>query len=121
MRERLSVGIHVIVILLVVARGHIVEPLLIVKIPADGLFDALLELQTGLPSEFPLQLCAVNRIAEIVSGTVGHEGNQVHILAFLSAQQTIDGLNHHLDDINVLPLVETTDVIGQSRTFSPLP
>ena len=81
------------------------------RIPADGLLDTLLKLQTGLPAEFSLQLGGVDGITQIMTGTVGDKGNQIHILAFLSAQQTIHRLNHHLDDIDVLPLVEATDVI----------
>ena len=49
-----------------------------------------------------------------MSGTVGHEGDEVHILTFLAAEQTIHGLDHHLDDVDVLPLVEATDVIRVS-------
>ncbi len=36
----------------------------------------------------------------------------IHLVAFLSAEQSIHGLDNHLDDIDVLPLVETADVIG---------
>ena len=42
---QLSVLIHVVVVLLVVARGDIVEPFLVVEIPADGLLNAFLELK----------------------------------------------------------------------------
>ena len=43
---------------------------------------------------------------------VRHVGYQVHILPFLTPQQTIHRVDHHFDDVNVLPLVETTDIIG---------
>lgn len=53
----LSICVHVIVILLIITRGYIVKPLLVIKIPAYGFLNALLELQTGLPTEFFLQFC----------------------------------------------------------------
>ena len=40
----LSGGVHVVVVVLVVARGDVVEPLLVVQIPAHGFLDALLKL-----------------------------------------------------------------------------
>ena len=51
----LSVLIHVVVVLLVITRGDVVKPLLIVKIPADSLFDAFLELEGGFPTELLLK------------------------------------------------------------------
>ena len=45
-------------------------------------------------------------------GTVGNVRNQVHIFAFLTAKQTIHCINHHLDDVDVLPFVEASDVVG---------
>ena len=59
-----------------------------------------------------LQLAAVDGITQVMSGTVGHIGNQVHILTFLAAKQTIHGIDHHLDDVDVLPFIETADIVG---------
>ena len=47
-----------------------------------------------------------------MTGTVCHVGDEVHILAFLSAQQAIYGVDKHLDDVDILPLVEATDIIS---------
>ena len=47
-----------------------------------------------------------------MTGTVCHVGDEVHILAFLSAQQAIYGVDKHLDDVDVLPLIEATDIIS---------
>ena len=33
-------------------------------------------------------------------------------MACSSAEQAIHGLDYHLDDVDVLPLIETTDVVG---------
>ena len=37
--------IHLLIILLILAAGDIVHPFLVVKVPTDGAFDALLKLQ----------------------------------------------------------------------------
>ncbi len=47
-----------------------------------------------------------------MSGTVGDVSNEVEVLALLSAQQTVNGLDDHLDDVNVLPLIEATYIIS---------
>ena len=47
-----------------------------------------------------------------MTGSVGDEGDQIHILVLLAPQQTVDSLNQYLDDIDILPLVEAADVIG---------
>ena len=108
----LSVLIHVIVVLLVVARGDIVHPFLVVEIPTYGSFNAFLKLQAGLPSEFTLQLPAINGVAHIMAGSVGDVGDEVLIFALLTAEQTVDGLDDDMDDIDILPFVEAADVIG---------
>ena len=50
-----------------------------------------------------------------MTGTVCHVGDEVHILALLSAEQAIYGVDKHLDDIDVLPLIEATDIISISN------
>ena len=47
-----------------------------------------------------------------MASAVGDEGDEVHILALLAAEETVDGVDEHLDDVDVLPLVEAADVIG---------
>ena len=108
----LTVRIHVVVVLLVIARGNVVHPFLVLEIPFHGLLDSLLKLERWLPTQFLLQLSRVDGITHIVTLSISYVGDEVHILAFLSAEQSINGLNDHLDDIDVLPLVETADVIS---------
>ena len=107
--------ILVVIILLILARCYIVQPLLIVEIPADGLLNTLLELEAGLPAEFLLQLRGVDGIAQVVTGTVGDVCYQVHVLTLLAAKQTVYGVDEHLDDVDVLPLIETTDIVCVSN------
>ena len=47
-----------------------------------------------------------------MSGAIGNVRNQVHIFAFLTAEQTIHCIDHYFDDVDVLPLVEASDVVG---------
>ena len=46
-----------------------------------------------------------------MSGTVGDIGNEVKVCAFGTTEQTIHSLNDGLDDVYILPLVESTDVV----------
>ena len=107
----LSVTVHVLVVLLVLARGDVVHPRLVVQIPADGLLYALLELQRRLPSQLLLDLGAVDGIAHVVTGTVSHEGDEVQVRSLGTAQKPVDCLDYHLDKVDILPLVEATDVV----------
>lgn len=77
-----------------------------------GFLDTLLKLERWLPAQFLLQLPRVDGITHIVTLSVCYISDEIHILAFLSAEQSINSLDYHLDDIDILPLVETADVIG---------
>ena len=44
--------------------------------------------------------------------SVGHEGNQVIVSTFLTAEQPVGSRDQDLDDVNVLPLVEPSYIIG---------
>ena len=79
----LSSILHLIVFL-IITRSHIVQPFLMVEIPADGLLDALLELERRLPAKLTLQLTGVDGVAQVVAGTVGDVGDEVHVLTFLA-------------------------------------
>ena len=50
-----------------------------------------------------------------MSKSVGYVGDEIHILAFLASEQTIDSVDYHLDDVDVLPLVESTDIVCLSH------
>ena len=104
--------VHFLVVALVVAAGDVVHPVLVVEVPPHGLLDALLKLERRLPAELALQLGAVDGVAGVVAQAVSHIGDKVHVLVFLAAQQTVNRANHHLDDVDVLPLVESADVVG---------
>ena len=89
-----------------------IHPFLVLEIPFYGLLDTLLKLERWLPAEFLLELARIDGITHIVTLAVSYISDEIHILAFLSAEQSIHGLDNHLDDIDVLPLVETADVVS---------
>ena len=59
-----------------------------------------------------MEFGGVDGVAHIVSGTVGYIGNEVHVFPFLTTEQAVDGLDDDFDDVDVLPFVETSNVIG---------
>ena len=46
--------------------------------------------------------------------TVGNVSDEIEVFTFFSAEQTVNGLDDHLDDVDVLPLVETADIVRLS-------
>ena len=84
---QLSIGIHVVVVLLVITRGYVVHPFLVIQIPFYSFLDTLLKLERWLSTEFLLQLAGADGITHIVTLSVCYISNEVHILAFLSAEQ----------------------------------
>ena len=88
LQKLLSIGIHIIVILLIITRGYIVHPFLVIEIPFYGFLDTLLKLEKWLSVEFLLQLSRVDGVTHIVTLSVSYVSDEVHILAFLSAELT---------------------------------
>ena len=89
-----------------------IHPFLVIQVPLYCFLNTLLKLQRWLPTQFLLQLARVDGVTHIVTLSVSYVSDEIHILAFLSAEQTVNSLDDHLDDIDVLPLVETTNVVG---------
>ena len=87
-----------------------IHPFLVIEIPFYGLLDTLLKLERWLPTQFLLQLSRVAGITHIVTLSVCYISDEIHILTFLSAKQSINSLDNHLDDIDILPLIETRKI-----------
>ena len=49
-----------------------------------------------------------------MSSSVCYESNEIHIFSFFTSEQSVNGFNHHLDNIDILPLVKSSDIIGIS-------
>ena len=45
---------------------------------------------------------------------VGNVCDEVELFAFFAAKESVNGIDDDLDDVDVLPLVEATDVVGFS-------
>ena len=97
---------------MIVTRGYIVEPLLVLEIPLHGLFYSFLELERGFPAKFCLKLARVDGVTGIMAKAVGNVCDEVEVFAFLASKETVNGIDDNLDDVDVLPLVEATDVVG---------
>lgn len=97
---------------MIVTTRYIIHPFLVVQVPANSLFDSFFKLQTRLPAQFFLQFCGVNGVTHVVTLAVRYVGYQVHVFSFLASQQAVYRSDHYLDDVDVLPFVETADVVG---------
>ena len=89
-----------------------VHPLLVFEVPAHGFFDALLELQRGFPAQLVFQFARIDGIPQVVPRTVGDVGDELLALAFGVAQQPIDGADDDFNQVDVLPFVESADIVG---------
>ena len=60
---------------------------LIIQIPFHRFFNTLIKLERWLPTEFLLQLSIVDGVTHIMTLSVCYISDEIHILAFLSAEQ----------------------------------
>ena len=89
-----------------------IHPFLVLEIPLYRFFDTLLKLERWLPAEFLLELARIDGVTHIVPLSVCYISNQIQVSTLRATEQSIHGLDYHLDDIDVLPLVETADVVS---------
>ena len=99
---------------LILTKSNMIYPFLNLKIPLYCFFDTLLKLEKWLPTQFLLQLSIVDSVTHIVTHFVCYISCEVHILAFLSAEKTVNSFDDHLDEINVLPFF-APDIVRMSR------
>ena len=107
----LSVSIHLFVVGLIIARSYILEPLFIIEIPLYCFFDAFFELERWFPSEFCLKLARVDGVTGIMTEAVSDVSDEVEVFAFLTTEESVNSIDHNLDDVDVLLLVEASDVV----------
>ena len=88
------------------------HPFLVLEIPFYGFFDTLLKLERWLPTQFLLELARIDGVTHIVPLSVCYISNQIQVSTLRTTEQSIHGLDNHLDDIDVLPLIETADVVS---------
>ena len=86
-------------------------PPFVVQIPLDGLADSGIEILLRFPAKFVHQLGWIDRIAQIVSGTVRHMRDQILVLAGLAGTKLIKNAAHGLDHLKIGALVVPADVV----------
>ena len=69
-------------------------------------------MQAWFPAQFAFQLRRVDGVTQVVALAVGYVGNEVEGVAFGVSQEAVHGLDDDLDQVDVLPFVETADVVG---------
>lgn len=69
----------------------------------------------GMPAEFQGQFCAVDRIAEIVSGAIRHECNKICVWAFARGAHRVEHVTDAVNDLKVGALGVAADVISLSH------
>ena len=89
-----------------------IHPFLVLEIPFYSLLDTLLKLERWLPTEFLLQFSRVDGITHIVTLSISNVSYQIQVSTLRATEQTVNSLDNHLDDIDVLSLVETADVVS---------
>ena len=106
----LLVLVHFLVVLLIVAAGDVLHPLLVVEIPVDRQDDALLEGGLRVPAEVVLDLGGVDAVAAVVAQTVGDVLDEVLADAVI-LQAVVELLDDGLDDEDIGALVVAADVV----------
>ena len=109
---KLSLAIHLFIVGLIVATRDILKPLFIVEIPLYCFFYAFFELERWFPTKLCLKFARVDGITGIMAEAVGDVGDEVEVFAFLASEESVNGIFHYLDDVDVLPLVEAANVVG---------
>ena len=89
-----------------------IHPFLIIEKPFHRFLDSLLKLERWLPAEFLLELARIDGVTHIMTLSVCYISNQIQVSTLRATEQTVNSLDYHLDDIDVLPLVETADVVS---------
>ena len=92
-----------------------IHPFLVLEIPFYGFLDTFLKLERWLPAEFLLELARIDGITHIMTLSVCYISNQIQVSTLRATEQSINSLDNHLDDVDVLPLVESADIVCLSH------
>ena len=65
-----------------------------------------------VPCRVLLELARIDGITHIVPLSAGYISNQIQVSTLRATEQSINSLDNHLDDVDILPLVETADVVS---------
>ena len=124
MLRKLSVAVHVFVILLVIARSNFANPFAVFQIPQNGFLYSHGKRGLGIPAQVFFYLCRVNGVTQVVPQTVGYVGYQVvvnprQVVAFDQQTAELRTLLHcaandvyyQVHDVNVFLLVVPAYII----------
>ena len=100
-----------IVIILIFARCNVFYPLFVSQIPIDCFLESFLEGQRRSPAQLALQLRRIDGIAEVVSGTVGYESDELLALALRTPEFSVHNIAQKPDEVDVFPLVVAADIV----------
>jgi len=99
--------------LLVGTRGDVGHPVLIVEIPPDGLADARLEGLGGFPTQLPVDLGGVDRVAAVVPGSIGNVGDLFPVaLPIGTGGKFVQNGAQGVDHVEIRLFVPSSDVVG---------
>src|SRR5207245_2948069 len=110
------------------AAGHVAPPLFVVEIPMDGPADAAGKIDAAAAAELAFEFYRVDRVAVVVTGTIGHERDQrsagtarrcrtrrkARGELCIRDKGAIDQFADQADDIAVVLLVAAADIVGFS-------
>ena len=86
-------------------------PLAIVAVPLNGFSQARFERFRRPPAEFTCDLAGIDRVAGIVSGTIGDELDQTIARTVPVRLNLVQQLADHPDDVDVAALVMSADCV----------
>src|SRR5208282_4578994 len=83
------------------------------QIPFHGLAQAGFKCLARLPAELGGNECGIDRISQVVAGTIGDKCNQRFATADrLAGNEFIEQRANCLDDLQICPLAATADTVG---------
>ena len=102
-----AAGVHLLIVLLILAGDDAGQPLLVAQVPVDGPGDALLEGDGGLPAQLRDDLAGVDGVPAVVAGPVLDVADQ--------GLGLVEPAQDDLDDLEVRLLVAAADVVDLAR------
>src|SRR5579883_1147298 len=98
------------------ACGDIFDPILTVEIPTHRLAQSARKALARHPTELTPDLAGVDRIAPVMTGTIGHEGDLSRVGGAVAARALlVQNRTEQPDQGDIRNLVARADVVGLAR------
>ena len=98
--------------MLVGAAGNMFKPILVVKIPVDGLLQSFFKSYRRFPSQFFIDFGSINSIPAVMTRPVFYIGDQLFTCTRRIAKFFIHLLAKQFDKVDIPPFIKTTDIIS---------